>query len=141
MPANQLELALWLEAERMAFLKIDQERFDTERKVVEEERRMRLSEPYGTLIEKALPEIYKVSPYRWTPIGKIPHLRAASVEELRNFWKKYYVPSNATLIIVGAVHHKEAQELAQKYFGWIPKYPVPPQVEYSESRCRQRRGQ
>ena len=54
------------------------------------------------------------------------------MEELRNFWKKYYVPSNATLIIVGAVHHKDAQKLAEKYFGWIPKYPVPPQVTIKE---------
>ena len=131
-PANQVELALWLEAERMAFLKIDQGRFDTERKVVEEERRMRLNEPYGTLIETALPQIFSVHPYSWAPIGKIPHLRAASVEELRSFWTKYYVPSNATLIIVGAVHHKDAQKLAEKYFGWIPKYPVPKQVTIKE---------
>jgi zinc protease len=131
-PANQIELALWLEAERMAFLKIDQHRFDTERKVVEEERRMHLDEPYGTLVEKVLPDIFSVSPYRWMPIGKIPQLRAASVEELRAFWEKYYVPSNATLIIVGAVHHQEAQKLAEKYFGWIPKYPVPPRINIKE---------
>ena len=132
LPANQLALALWLEAERMGFLRINQARFDTERKVVEEERRMHLNEPYGTLWEKQMPEIFKVHPYRWLPIGNIPHLRAASVEELRNFWKAYYVPSNATLIIVGAVKHAEAEALAKKYFGWMPTYPAVPQVHSPE---------
>lgn len=134
LPTEQLELALWLEAERMTFLKIDQEMFDTERKVVEEERRMGLNEPYGTLFEKLLAELFEVHPYRWAPIGKIPHLRAASVQELRDFWTKYYVPSNATLIIVGAVKHEEAQRLAKRYFGWIPRYPEPSRVEISESK-------
>ncbi|MFA5238999.1 MAG: pitrilysin family protein [Phycisphaerae bacterium] len=132
LPAKQLELALWLEAERMTFLKIDQESFDTERKVVEEERRMGLNETYGTLFENLMPEVFKVHPYRWVPIGKIPHLRASSVQELRDFWTKYYVPSNATLVIVGAVKHEEAQRLAKKYFGWIPKYDEPAAVAVRE---------
>jgi len=132
LPANQLELALWLEAERMTFLKIDQESFDTERKVVEEERRMRLNEPYGTVVENLLAEVFKVHPYRWLPIGNIAHLRASSVAELRDFWQRYYVPSNATLIIVGAVSHEEAQRLARQYFGWIPGYDEPAQVAVRE---------
>ncbi len=134
LPVEQLKLALWLEAERMTFLKIDQEMFDTERKVVEEERRMGLNEPYGTLFEKLLAELFKVHPYRWAPIGKIPHLRASSVQELRDFWTEYYVPSNATLVIVGAVKHEEAQRLAKRYFGWIPRYKEPPRVAVLEPR-------
>ncbi len=132
LPADQLELALWLEAERMTFLKIDQEAFDIERKVVEEERRMGLNEPYGTVVEKLVAEVYKVHPYRWTPIGNIAHLRAATVQELRDFWHTYYTPNNATLIIVGAVKHAEAQRLAKKYFGWIPRYDQPPRVSIVE---------
>ncbi len=132
LPANQLELALWLEAERMTFLKIDQQSFDTERKVVEEERRMRLNEPYGTVVENLLAEVFKVHPYRWSPIGNIAHLRASSAAELRDFWQRYYVPSNATLIIVGAVSHEKAQELAKRYFGWIPRYEKPPEVNVRE---------
>ncbi len=131
-PANQVELALWLEAERMTFLKIDQESFDTERKVVEEERRVKLNEPYGTLFDNLLANIYLVHPYRWTPIGKIAHLRASSVQELRDFWTRYYIPNNATLVIVGAVKHETAQQLAKKYFGWIPSYPTPPLVTARE---------
>lgn len=136
LPADQLELALWLEAERMTFLKIDQDAFDIERKVVEEERRMRLNSPYGTLYEKVLAEVFKVHPYRWTPIGKIAHLRATSVSELRDFWKRYYVPSNATLIIVGAVTHAEAQRQAKQYFGWIPRYDEPPRVTVREPEAK-----
>jgi zinc protease len=140
LPANQIELALWLEAERMTFLKIDQESFDTERKVVEEERRMRLNEPYGTIVENLLGEVFKVHPYRWSPIGNIAHLRASSAAELRDFWQRYYVPSNATLIIVGAVRHEKAQELAKRYFGWIPHYEEPAKVSAREPEVKESRS-
>ncbi len=131
-PANQLELVLWLEAERMSFLKIDQEAFDTERKVVEEERRLGLNAPYGTLYEEALAAIFKEHPYRWSPIGNIPHLRAATVPELRSFWTKYYAPNNATLIIAGAVKHEDAQNAARRYFEWIPRSADPPRITIQE---------
>ena len=120
-PSNQLPLALWLEAERMSSLKIDQAAYDTERKVVEEERRMGLNQPFGTLVEQGLTEVFKTHPYRWPPIGKIAHLRASSVPELREFWIKYYTPNDATLVIVGDIKHADAQALAKKYFGWIPR--------------------
>lgn len=139
LPANQLELALWLEAERMSFLKIDQDAFDTERRVVEEERRLRMNRPYGTFEEDLLAGIFKVHPYRWTAIGKIPHLRAASVPELRAFWNRYYTPNNATLVVTGAVKHEEAQALANRYFGWIPRAPEPPRVTVREPLPTQRR--
>jgi zinc protease len=119
LPADQIELALWLEAERMSFLKIDQHTFDTERKVVEEELRMRENQPYGNVFKKMTAELFTEHPYHWTPIGKLGHLRATSVPELREFWTDHYVPNNATLVIVGAVEHKTAQKLAKQYFGWI----------------------
>lgn len=131
-PADQLPLVLWLEAERMAFLRINEYGFSTERKVVEEERRLGLNRPYGTVFEKVLPVIFKVHPYRWTPIGRIPHLRAARVEELQAFWDRYYVPNNATLVIVGAVPHEKAQRMAEEAFGWIPRFPDPPPLDVSE---------
>ena len=105
----------------MAGLKIDQGSFDTERKVVEEERRMGLNRPFGTVMEKVMAEVFHEHPYRWTPIGKIPHLRSAAVQELRDFWNKYYVPNNATLVVAGAVKHAEAQQLAKRHFAWIPR--------------------
>ena len=131
-PAHQLDLALWLEADRMAMLKIDDEIFYTERNVVEEERRQGTNAPYGRVPEKLLPAIFKKHPYRWTPIGSIPHLRETSIDELQKFWDKYYVPSNATLVIVGDVTHTKAQALAEKYFGWIPKMPKPAELAIKE---------
>ncbi len=132
LPSNQLELALWLEAERMGFLKIDQEAFDTERKVVEEERRLGLNRPYGTLVEKVFAEVFKNHPYGWTPIGKISHLRASAAQELRDFWMRHYVPNNATLVMVGDIKHDEAHRLANRYFGWIPRDADPPRITVRE---------
>jgi len=131
-PVNQIELALWLEAERMSFLKIDQESFDTERKVVEEELRLKFNKPYGTLEKKIAAEMFKIHPYRWLPIGKLDHLRAASVAELRDFWGRYYVPNNSALLIVGAIKHDKAVELAKQYFEWIPREDEPGKVTIRE---------
>ena len=83
LPAAELELALWLEAERMAFLKINQENVDTERRVVEEELRMGENQPYGTVFKRVFAELFTEHPYRWMPIGNIAHLRATSVADLR----------------------------------------------------------
>ena len=127
-PSNQLPLLLWLEAERLSSLKIDEGGFQTERRVVEEERRMGLNSPYGSVFEKVFAEVFPGHPYSWSPIGNIPHLRAAGVDELQEFWDRFYVPNNASLIIVGDVDHAKAQELAQQYFGWIPRCPEPPRV-------------
>ncbi|MDD5458071.1 MAG: pitrilysin family protein [Phycisphaerae bacterium] len=139
LPSDQLELALWLEAERMTFLKIDEQAFNTERNVVEEELRNKQNNPYGTLYEDVFAAVFKEYPYRWTPIGKLSHLEAATVAELRDFYNTYYVPNNAVLIIVGAVEHTKAQELADKYFGWIPGSPEPPRVEIKEPQLKETR--
>lgn len=136
LPADQLELALWLEAERMSFLKIDQEAFDTERKVVEEELRMGQNQPYGTLWKKSLAGVFQVHPYRWMPIGQIADLRATSVADLREFWKRNYVPNNTVLVIVGAVPHDKAQQLARKYFEWIKPQPQPEPVRIVEPQLK-----
>jgi len=132
-PADQLDLALWLEAERMMFLDISQEGFETERRVVEEERReYYLNVPYGTLPERVLAVVCKVHPYRWLPIGRISHLEAAGLDELRRFWDTYYVPNNATLVIVGAIPHERARQAVNRYFGWMPNLPEPPKVTVRE---------
>jgi zinc protease len=129
-PSNQLELVLWLEAERMAFLKIDEKGFYTERKVVEEELRMGHNRPYGRAPEKVLAAMYYDRPYAWTPGGQISHLRKAPIEELAAFWNKHYVPNNATLVVVGAVKNEDVRKLATKYFGWIPKCNDTEQPEF-----------
>ncbi len=132
-PSNQLDLALWLEADRMMFLEVSQDAFETERNVVEEERReLCLNAPYGTLPERITATVWRRHPYRWLPIGRIAHLEAATVDELRRFWDTYYVPNNATVVIVGAVPHEQAQAAAQRYFGWMPRLPEPPRVTERE---------
>ena len=116
----------------MAFFEIDQDNVDTERKVVEEELRMGENRPYGTLFKKIYAALFSQHPYRWTPIGNIAHLRATSVGDLRSFWNRYYLPNNATLVIVGAVKHQDAQKMAERYFGWISPGPQPPRVTIEE---------
>ncbi len=120
-PANQLELALYLEADRMASFKVDEEIFQTERKVVGEEWRIRQNQPYGKLYDDFLKLAFKKHPYRWSPIGNMDHLAAAKVEELQAFFNRYYVPNNAVLLITGDIDVPAAKELVCKYFGWMPR--------------------
>ena len=134
LPANQLELALWLESERMAFLKIDKKGFETERKVVEEELRQPHNRPYGRVPERLLAELFGEQCYGWTPGGQISHLRQAKVEEVSAFWDKYYAPNNATLVVVGDTTHAEVQSLAKKYFEWIPPCPQPERPDCEVNR-------
>jgi zinc protease len=132
LPADQLELILWMEAERMAHLKIDEGGFATERKVVEEERRLGLNQPYGDVLEKLLAALFTEHPYRWSPIGQIEHLRASTSQDIQEFWDTYYVPNNATLVVVGDVSHERVRTLAESAFGWIPRCADPPRVTVAE---------
>ncbi len=133
LPASQLDLALWLEAERMARLKINQDYFAAEREVVKEERRMRyLNRPYGKLYETLFDAAFKEHPYRWTPIGNLVHLNAATVDELVAFFRTYYVPNNATLIVVGDVKHDDVLKNARKFFAGVPRGDDPPRVTARE---------
>ncbi|MHC4846702.1 MAG: M16 family metallopeptidase, partial [Planctomycetota bacterium] len=132
LPSNQLEMVLWLEAERMSALKIDEGGFATERKVVEEERRLGLNQPFGDVLEKLLTALFTEHPYRWSPIGQIEHLRASTADDIQKFWDTYYVPNNATLVVVGDVTHDEVRRLAHRSFGWIPRCDDPPRVTVVE---------
>lgn len=138
-PSNQVEMVMWLEAERMAFLKINQGYFDTERFVVAEEYRRGREQPYGKIIDEVLPQLFPNHPYRWSPIGNMEDLKQASAAELQQFWNTYYVPSNATLVVVGDVEHRQIHDLAQQYFGWIPRYPKPPRVTQREPPQKSKR--
>jgi zinc protease len=131
-PKNQVEMVMWLEAERMAFLKINEDYYSTERKVVAEEYRMGREQPYGTVFDKILPQIFAKHPYAWSPIGNMDELAAAKSPELHQFWDTYYVPNNAALVVVGDIEHEEVLKQAEQYFGWIPKYPDPPRVTVKE---------
>jgi predicted Zn-dependent peptidase len=94
-------MALYLEADRMASFKVDENIYKTERKVVAEEWRIRQNRPYGTQYEDFLRNQFTTHSYRWTPIGNMDHLKAAEVAELQDFFNTYYLPNNAILVIAG----------------------------------------
>jgi len=141
-PAQYLPLALWLEADRMASLRIDEQAFKTEREVVKEERRMRVeNQPYGRLNEIIYDQAFKVHPYKHPTIGSMNDLEAASIEDVRDFFRTYYVPNNATLALVGDFETKEALELVTKYLGRVPKSdrPVPRDIPKEPPQTAERR--
>lgn len=122
LPSNQLALGLYLESERMLHLKIDSIGVETQRGVVKEERKERLdNQPYGKIWEITFRDAYKVSPYRWMPIGSAQYIDKASIQEFRDFYKTYYVPQNAVLSIAGDIKIDEAKDLIKKYFSEIPR--------------------
>ena len=121
-PSQYLPLVLWLEADRMATLRIDKATFENEREVVKEERRLRVdNQPFGRLSEILYDTAYTVSPYKHTTIGSMKDLDAASVEDVRDFHNMFYSPGNATMAIVGDFDMAQARDLVTKYFERIPK--------------------
>jgi zinc protease len=141
-PAQYLPLVLWLEADRMASLRIDDKVFRTEREVVKEERRMRVeNQPYGRLNEIIYDRAFKIHPYKHPTIGSMEDLEAASIEDVRDFFKTYYVPENATLTIVGDFDSKEAVSLVNQYFGKIPKatHSVPRDIPQEPPQTKEER--
>jgi zinc protease len=126
-PSNYLARAMWLEADRMGGLTINQENFSSEREVVKEERRVRVDNvPYGRVWEDLDAAAFTVHPYRHSVIGSMEDLDKASVEDVREFFRAFYRPDNATLVLAGDVSPDEAVRMAQQYFGGIerPKQPI-----------------
>jgi zinc protease len=141
-PAQYLPLVLWLEADRMASLRIDEKVFKTEREVVKEERRMRVeNQPYGRLNEIIYDQAFTVHPYKHPIIGSMEDLEAASIDDVRDFWKTYYVPENATLVLVGDFDSKEAMGLVNDYLGKVPKsnHRVPRDIPAEPPQTKERR--
>ncbi|KPI14213.1 peptidase M16 domain protein [Actinobacteria bacterium OK074] len=131
MPTHQLELALWLEADRMGSLLValDQKNLDNQRDVVKNERRQRYDNvPYGTAFEKIFALVYPEGhPYHHMPIGSMEDLEAASLEDARDFFRTYYAPNNAVLSVVGDIDPEETLAWIEKYFGSIPAYHGKPE--------------
>src|SRR5688572_4670846 len=143
LPAQYLPLALWLEADRMATLRIDEAAFRREREVVKEERRMRVeNQPYGRLSEIIFDQAFTTHPYKHSTIGSMADLEAASVEDVREFHSTYYVPSNATLTIVGDFESAQARSMVEQYFGRVPKSPrpVPRDIPKEPAQPKERRA-
>lgn len=126
MPTNQLELALWMESERMLHAKIDTIGVNTQKGVViEEYKQSHENRPYGTWSIKLGELAFTEHPYRWQTLGDPDHIRNATFDDINNFYKTYYVPNNAVLVVVGDFEEKQAKEWIQKYFAEIPKGTKP----------------
>jgi zinc protease len=141
-PSNYLEMVLWLEADRMASLAITEENFRSEREVVKEERRLRVENPpYGRVLEVLYANAFEVHPYRHIVIGSMDDLNAATVEDVREFFQTYYVPNNATLVIVGDFDTRQALAWVEKYFGNIPRgrRPIPRVTVKEPPKTREKR--
>ncbi len=132
-PSNQLELALWLEADRMGFLlpAMTQEKLDNQRDVVKNERRQGLeNQPYAKAYDLLPTLLYpKDHPYSWPVIGSMADLSAASLEDVSEFFKTYYAPNNASLCIAGDFDPADAKKLVEKYFSAIPAGPPVDRLE------------
>jgi predicted Zn-dependent peptidase len=121
LPSNQLELAMWLESERLLHLKIDSTGVETQRGVVKEERKQSLeNRPYGSILEQTMNHAFTTHPYRWTPIGSAQYIDRASIPEFSQFYKSFYVPNNACLVISGDIDVERTKALVTKYYGEIP---------------------
>src|SRR5215218_8168964 len=130
LPSNQLETAIWLEADRMATLltRVNQERLDAEREIVKNERRLRVdNQPFGSSGEVTSAALYPAShPYSWPVIGSMTDLSAASLEDVKQFFRTYYAPNNATMVIAGDFNRDSALTWVNRYFSAIPRGPQMP---------------
>src|SRR5712691_6438512 len=133
LPSNQLDLALFLEADRMRSLDIRQENLDNQRNAVQEERRLSYdNQPYGRADEAIDDLAFDNFAYKHSVIGSMADLNAASVQDVAAFFKVYYAPNNAILALAGDVDAASALSHVRKYFESIPSQPPPPPVEISQ---------
>lgn len=141
LPTENLETGFWLESDRMLSLAFSEKSLEVQRNVVIEEFKQRyLNQPYGDVWLLLRPMAYKVHPYLWDTIGKeISHIENAQIEDVKNFFKKFYCPNNAIMVVAGNVELTEVKQLSEKWFGPIPKGPdnkrnLPKEPEQTEAR-------
>jgi zinc protease len=133
LPKNQLDMALFLESDRMRALNITQANLDNQRKVVQEERRLRVdNQPYGKSFEELESLAYDSFPYHHSDYGSMEDLNAATLDDVRNFFRIYYAPNNVVMVLAGDLDPKETLAKVKKYFGDIPLQPAPPPVDATE---------
>ena len=142
-PTGALDLALWMESDRMGYLlpALTRERFETQRSVVLNERRQSYeNRPYGMALMAILSELYPPDhPYHWMTIGSVEDLRAMQFEDVQAFFRAYYHPSNASLVLAGDIDAARGFEMAERYFGDLPSGVRPKRVEASaELTCEKR---
>jgi zinc protease len=133
LPANQLDLGLFLEADRMGKLVINQANLDNQRNAVQEERRLRVdNQPYGKTFEAVDDLAFDTFAYKHSVIGSMDDLNAASLQDVQEFFKRYYAPNNATIAIVGDFKTDEVLAKVRRYFESIPQQPAPPRPDISQ---------
>jgi zinc protease len=133
LPKNQLDMALFLESDRMRALNITQANLDNQRKVVQEERRLRVdNQPYGKSFEELESMAYDSFPYHHSGYGSMEDLNTATLDDVRNFFRIYYAPNNVVMVLAGDLDPKETLAKVKKYFGDIPRQPAPPPVDVTE---------
>jgi predicted Zn-dependent peptidase len=133
LPKNQLDLGLFLEADRMRALAINKENLENQRQAVKEERRLGMdNQPYGQADEKVDELVYDNFAYHHSVIGSMADLDAASVEDVQQFFKTYYAPNNAVLALAGDLDTNDTLARVKKYFGAIPRQPAPKLPDLTE---------
>ncbi len=144
LPAENLETAFWLESDRMLSLSFDPQVLEVQRKVVVEEYKQNyLNQPYGDATIRLKDMAYKVHPYRWPTIGRhIEHIEKATMDDVKAFFYKFYVPGNAILVVAGRVMPEEVKRLSEKWFGAIPagtthRRSLPAEPPQAEKRQQQ----
>lgn len=140
-PAPNIETGFWLESDRMLSLSFDPNVLEVQRKVVVEEFKQRyLNQPYGDVWLKLRPLAYKTHPYQWATIGKdISHIEDATMEDVRKFFFRFYVPSNAIMVVAGNVTFDQVRALSEKWFGTIRSPEAPERKLPSEAPQKEKR--
>ncbi|MDX2033033.1 MAG: pitrilysin family protein [Blastocatellia bacterium] len=132
-PANQLEMILFIEADRIRALDVTRAELDIQRNAVQEERRLGVdNQPYGRMEEEFDEHVYDNFVYKHSVIGSMEDLNAASLEDVKSFFRTYYAPNNAAMALVGDFNAAQAMALIRKYFEVIPSQPAPPKVDVTE---------
>ena len=122
LPSHQLEVALYLESERMLHPVIDSAGIATQREVVKEEKRQRIdNQPYGTILDETISRVFKGTAYAWSPIGTFDDINAATQQDFQDFFNTFYVPNNAVLSIAGDIDKEDVRAKVEKWFGEIPR--------------------
>ena len=133
LPASQLPLALWLESDRMRSLAVTQENLDNQREAVKEEKRLRYdNQPYGQIFDLINEMIFRNFANSHSTIGSMEHLDDATVEDVQEFFRIYYAPNNAVLVLSGSFEPDTAKQLVETYFGDIPSQSPPPELDVTE---------
>ncbi len=138
LPANQLELGLWLESDRLLGFATTKKSLEIQKGVIKEEKNQNCdNRPYGTVSLEFAPQLFKKSGYRWDTIGDMKEVGDANMDDIRDFYYKYYIPNNTVLSICGDIEIEETKILIEKYFGEIASGDITPSPEFNEQPLRE----